>query len=165
MILAEWQRKLLTLLEEPLPLTPQPFKEIAEMCGVDEEDVITQIHRWQHEGIIRRFGARIVHHEVGFAANGMSVWNVPDERVDEIGALMATYPAVSHCYARNRTASWRFNLFAMVHAEKPEGVHAVVNDIAEKTGITDYEVLFTVKELKKTAPKLFTASPSGGEIV
>ena len=86
------------------------------------------------QGTIRRFAAILNHREVGFRANGMVVWNCPRDRIDEIGAILASYPEVSHCYNRPAYPDWPYNLYAMVHGRSPEECESIAQRLADATG-------------------------------
>ena len=151
----EWEVRLIRALSRPLPLTPRPYAAVAESVGISEEQVIERVRAWCADGTIRRFGARVRHRRLGYTANGMSVWDVPDERTDAVGAVMAGHAEVSHCYVRPRRPGWPYNMYAMVHGQTREEVDDVVARIASATGLSDYRVLFSVRELKKSAPRYF----------
>jgi DNA-binding Lrp family transcriptional regulator len=150
-----WEIRLVRALSAPLPLTPRPFAAIAERVGVSEGQVLDRLQAWSADGTIRRFGARVNHRSLGYVANGMSVWDVPDEDVEAVADYMARQPEVSHCYLRPRHSSWPHNLYAMIHGENEEQVNAVAQRIAAHAGIEAYRVLFSSRELKKTAPRYF----------
>jgi DNA-binding Lrp family transcriptional regulator len=151
----DWEKRLLRVLSEPLPLVAQPYAEVAARAGVDEARALERIRAWVADGTIRRLGARVAHREVGFPANGMSVWNVPEARIVEVGNYMAAQPEVSHCYQRDFQPGWEYNLFGMIHGGSEAAVLAVAARIADHTGLQDYTVLFSTHELKKTAPRYF----------
>jgi DNA-binding Lrp family transcriptional regulator len=159
--LADWERRLVAELSLPLPLDPRPFRVIAERIGLDEEQVIERVRAWQESGVIRRFGARVNHRSLGYAANGMSVWDAPDERVDEAARHMAERPEVSHCYLRARQPGWPYNLYAMIHGGSRDEVDAVAAQIASVTGLTAYRVLYSSREFKKSTPRYFQELASG----
>lgn len=100
---------------------------------------------------MRRFGAILRHHQAGFTANGMSVWNIPDMQVERVGTLMAEFPEVSHCYQRPRLPDWRYNLFAMIHGRSENECRQIAERIAAATGIDDYDMLFSTREFKKSS--------------
>lgn len=151
----DWEQRLLRVLSEPLPLVAQPYAEVAARAGVDEQRALERIRAWVADGTIRRFGARVTHREVGFPANGMSVWRVPEDRIEETGRYMAAQPELSHCYQRDFQPGWDYNVFGMIHGGSEDEVRAVAERIARHTGIEDYTVLFSTHELKKTAPRYF----------
>lgn len=158
--LEEWEVGLVRVLSQPLPLTPHPFAEIAERAGISEERVLERLRAWSADGTIRRLGARVNHRSLGYAANGMSVWDVPTEEVEEAAGYMTRQSEVSHCYLRPRHPSWPHNLYAMIHGETEEEVHAVAARIARHTGLDSYRVLFSSRELKKSVPRYFAEEES-----
>jgi siroheme decarboxylase len=136
-----------------LPLTPQPYQRIAEQLGLTAEIVMTRMAAMQEQGIIRRIGAVPNHYKLGYRFNGMTVWNVPDEVIDELGEKVGQLEFVSHCYHRPRhLPEWPYNLFAMVHGKTQEDVDQQIRQITDLLG--DYnqgrEVLYSTKILKKT---------------
>lgn len=149
------ERKIIHYLQEDLPLTVRPFAVLAEKIGIREEELIEKIKLLKEQGMLRRFGANINHQLVGFKANAMVGWYVPEDRVEEIGHAMATFKEVSHCYQRRIQGKWRYNLFTMVHSKSKKDCQGIARRIAEKTGIKDYVLLLTLKEYKKTSPKYF----------
>jgi len=140
-----------------LPLTPQPYHAVAAQLGLAPDDVMARMRRMQDSGIIRRIGAVPNHYKLGFTANGMSVWDVPDERIAELGRLIGALDVVSHCYHRPRfLPEWPYNLFAMVHGHSRGEVERQVRRIAVLLGADDrgHEVLFSTRILKKTGLRL-----------
>jgi len=136
-----------------LPLTPQPYQDIAEKLGLMAEDVMARMAAMQEQGIIRRIGAVPNHYKLGYRFNGMTVWNVPDESIDELGQKVGLLTFVSHCYQRPRhLPEWPYNLFAMVHGKSQEDVDSQIQQIADLLG--DYnqgcDVLYSTNILKKT---------------
>ena len=141
--------KLLKLTQDGIPLIPRPFAEIAKSLGIFEEEVTTRLKKLMSMGIIHRFGASIAHRKVGIVANAMCIWDVPSERVDEVGGIIASFDEVTHCYERLRSNKWRYNVFTMVHGREKEECRVIAERIAKATGIYDYETLFSERELKK----------------
>jgi len=154
-VFQDWERRLLRILDGPLPLSPRPFATIAQRAGISEAQAIQRIREWLADGTIRRFGARVNHRAVGYRANGMSVWKVPEEQIEKVAAFMSALPEISHCYLRPARPGWEYNLFAMIHGTREEEVRGVVERIAQQTGIKVYAVLFSIKEFKKSAPRYF----------
>jgi len=140
-----------------LPLCREPYRTIAEQLGVAEAEVLTRLGRLLADGVIRRIGAVPNHYALGYRANGMSVWDVDDAAVSELGRKVGALPAVSHCYRRpRRLPSWRYNLFAMVHARSRAEVETEVATIADLLGpaCRAHEVLYSTAILKKTGLRL-----------
>ncbi len=158
-----WEKRLLQALDAPLPLVDRPFAAIAQRAGITEEEVIERVRAWIADGTIRRFGARVNHRRIGYTANGMSVWRVPDLEVDSAAAFMSGQPEVSHCYLRPAFPGWDYNLYAMIHGTNRTQVLEVAQRIAKNTGCADYQVLFSVREFKKSAPAYFAEDAHSGE--
>jgi len=148
-------KKILIALQGDLDDSPEPYRRMADDLGVAEEEVIRRISRMLEQGVIRRMGAMIRHIEAGIGFNGMIVWKVPPERVDEVGNLLASFPEVTHCYERPPFGSKGGNLFTMVHAPSEAGCLEIVRKMEEATGVRDYEILFSERELKKVSMTYF----------
>ena len=146
--------RLLKSTQDGIPVTSEPFKEIAKELRLSENEVLNRLKSLRKEGVIRRFGASIGHRIIGISANAMCTWNVPDERVEEVGAIMAGFPEVTHCYERPRYPDWKYNLFTMIHAYTREECEKIAKEISIATGITDYSILFSEREFKKTGVRL-----------
>jgi len=150
-------RRLVAATEAGLPLCVQPYAELAARLGLSEKEVLARFSRLLEEGSIRRIAAVPNHYALGYVANGMSVWDVPDECASECGRLIGALPFVSHCYLRpRRPPRWPFNLFAMVHAKDRAGVEAQVQSIEDLLGDRQrsHAVLFSKRILKKTGMRL-----------
>jgi siroheme decarboxylase len=150
----ELDTRLLKLTQDGIPLTHSPFADVAKELGMTEEDVVDRIKHLQANGFIRRFGASIGHRAIGITANAMCTWNVPDELVEEVGAVMACFTEVTHCYERPRYPDWPYNLFTMVHSYTRDDCERVAKKISIATGISDYNLLYSVREFKKTGVRL-----------
>ncbi|MBN2110981.1 MAG: Lrp/AsnC family transcriptional regulator [Methanosarcinaceae archaeon] len=137
-----------------IPLTRSPFRDIADGLGLTEQELVGRIKGMQDKGIIRRFGASIGHRNIGIVANAMCIWNVPDNRVEEVGNIMAAFDEVTHCYERPRRPGWEYNLFSMVHSYTREECEEVAARISKAVGIRDYRLLFSEREFKKTGVRL-----------
>ncbi len=145
--------RLLAATQAGMPLTSRPYRAIAEQAATNEEDVIARLKRLLADGVIRRVGAIPNHYALGLRANGMSVWDVADEAVAELGPKVGALDFVSHCYERPRHLPlWPYNLFAMVHGRSRDEVHEKVGRIAELLGpaARAHDVLFSTRILKKT---------------
>ena len=144
-----------------LPLDPQPYHRIAEQLGVEASLIQERMRQMLEDGRIRRIAAVPNHYKLGYVANGMSVWNVPDDRVDELGEQLGALEYVSHCYRRPRyLPEWPYNLFAMVHGSNRNEVMEKVSRIALLLTDADqgHEVLFSTKILKKTGMRFNSSS-------
>lgn len=146
--------QLLKLTQDGISIESEPFKKIAGELGISEDEILDRMEKLIQEGVIRRFGASIGHRAIGITANAMCTWNVPDERVEEVGAIMAGFPEVTHCYERPRYPDWEYNLFTMIHAYSREECENIAKQISVETGISGYSILFSEKEFKKTGVRL-----------
>jgi len=118
-------RRIIVATQEGLPRVSRPYHAIAEQLGVSAGEVMARLQRMLDSGVIRRIGAVPNHYALGYQANGMSVWDVPEERIRELGQKIGDLDFVSHCYHRPRhLPDWPYNLFAMVHGrDRAEGWH------------------------------------------
>ncbi len=140
-----------------LPLVSTPYAAVATQLGIDEAEVIARLTTMQANGALRRIAAVPNHYALGWRANGMTVWDVDDARVDTLGERVGTLPFVSHCYRRpRRLPLWPYNLFAMVHAHTREEAQPLVARIAAVLGdaCRAQDVLWSTRILKKTGLRL-----------
>ncbi len=148
----EAERRLVSVLQEGLPLFIRPFALIAERIGASESEVLARIGRWLEDGVIKRFGVVVRHHELGYRANAMVVHDIPDERVGEIGRALAEEPAVTLCYRRPRVLpEWPYNLFCMIHGRERSDVEATIAELRRRHGLEDrpHDVLFSLTRYKQ----------------
>ncbi len=154
-IFKEEQKVLIRELQEDLPVTAAPYEEIAQVVGMEQEEVLEQIRQWKADGTIRRFGASVRHHKIGFSTNGMVVFTLPESRIEEAGNRLAEYKQVSHCYQRPEAPGWPYNLFAMTHCQTKEELDEIVKEMVDKIQPSAHDVLVTTTEYKKTNVKYF----------
>lgn len=150
-------RALIVATQNGLPLVPRPYHAIAEQLSLDPEEVMARMRRLLDIGVIRRIGVVPNHYAIGYRSNGMSVWDVPDEHIEELGQRVGQLPFVTHCYRRPRHPPvWNYNLFAMVHGKSREEVEAQIAQIAELLGghVRAHDVLYSTRILKKTGLRL-----------
>jgi DNA-binding Lrp family transcriptional regulator len=150
-------RRLVLSTQNGLPLVPRPYHQLAEELGISPAEVMERLGRMLESGVIRRIGAVPNHYAIGYTANGMSVWDVPDERIDRLGARVGALDFVTHCYHRpRRPPEWPYNLFAMVHGSSRAEVRAMVAAIAAILGCDcrAHDVLFSTRILKKTGLRI-----------
>ncbi|MCB2295740.1 Lrp/AsnC family transcriptional regulator [Clostridium algoriphilum] len=148
-------KSIIRRIQEDLPLVPEPYKEIAQELEITENELMHKIKEFSSSGIMRRFGTIVNHRNVGFIANAMVVWNIPEDLISDVSKIMISFSKVSHCYQRPTFSDWPYNVFTMVHAESRQGCEKVVKEIAEAVHINDYEMLYTTDELKKISMKYF----------
>jgi DNA-binding Lrp family transcriptional regulator len=163
MDMTAFDRRLLTAIEDGLPLDPRPYARIAEGLGVSEEKVIARLAALRQGGLIRRFGVIVRHHELGYCANAMTVWDVADDIVAETGRRIAAMPDVTLCYRRpRRLPAWPYNLFCMVHGRDRAAVEAAVERITRDAGLAEAPraVLFSRRRFKQRGARYAAAEPS-----
>jgi DNA-binding Lrp family transcriptional regulator len=148
-------------LQTDLRAVPEPFEGPAARHGFTVPELFETAARFQATGQMRRFAAVLYHRSAGFTFNGMGVWRAPEERMDEIGALMASFRGVSHCYQRPTYPDWPYNLFSMTHGRTKQECEDVLDAIADETGLGERVVLYSTKEWKKT--RLVYFSPDAEE--
>ncbi|HEY9205467.1 MAG TPA: siroheme decarboxylase subunit beta [Candidatus Methanoperedens sp.] len=146
--------KLLKFTQDGIQIVKEPFKQIANEVGITQDEALLRLENLIKEGVIRRFGASIGHRAIGITANAMCTWNVPEERVEEVGAIMAGFSQVTHCYERPRYPDWKYNIFTMIHAYSRDECEKIAREISLATGIMDYSILFSEREFKKTGVRL-----------
>ncbi|WP_158256730.1 nitrite reductase [Pseudomonas sp. MYb185] len=153
---AELARRLIELTQAGLPLVAEPWAWIAERLGISTEDTLALLQRLQADGAIRRIAAVPNHYRLGYRHNGMTVWDVDDAHMDELGPLIGAQPFVSHCYRRPRREGWCYNLFAMVHGRNAEDIAADRQRIRELLGdaCRADDMLVSSRILKKTGLRL-----------
>jgi DNA-binding Lrp family transcriptional regulator len=151
--LDETDLKIMRATQAGLPLTARPYHAVAEQLELSAAEVIERMRRLQEFGVIRRIGAVPNHYKLGYRFNGMTVWNVPEEKIDALGQKIGRLDFVSHCYRRPRHLPlWPYNLFAMVHGKSQEAVDRQIEQIAEILGDDNLgsEVLYSTRILKKS---------------
>ena len=133
-------------LQEGLPIVAEPFATLAEQFGVSEEQVIASIIELQQLGLIKRFGIILRHRQLGYKANAMVVWDIPDTQVDDIGAVLGGEPCITLSYRRpRRPPRWNYNLFCMIHGKSRDTVIEQLREIVERRNLRTYphQVLFS----------------------
>lgn len=153
----ELDRALILATQAGLPLVPQPYHVLAGKLGVSPEVVMARLQALLESGVIRRIGAVPNHYAIGWTANGMTVWDVDDRHIDELGAKVGALPFVTHCYRRPRALpAWPYNLFAMVHGSSREECAAKAAEIEQLLGgeCRGNDILYSSKILKKTGMRL-----------
>lgn len=142
-------------LQKDLKIIPEPFKALAENLGITTTELFAKAKEYEQIGVMRRFAAILRHRNAGFSANGMIVWKAPEEKIDNIGNTLASFPQISHCYRRPIYPDWQFNLFSMIHARTLEAAEKIAAEMSETVGIKDYKILFSLREFKKERVKYF----------
>jgi len=148
--------RLIQLTAAGLPLVADPWSWLAEHLGLSPSATLALLHRLQDAGAIRRVAAVPNHYRLGYRHNGMTVWDVDDEKIDRLGAQVGALPFVSHCYRRPRRRGWRYNLFAMVHGRSAEEIDQYrerIRILLGRASLAD-DMLVSSRILKKTGLRL-----------
>ena len=143
-------------LQNDISIESYPFEKIVKKLDISYEQLFEIIKELDESGVMRRFAAILNHRKAGFMANAMSVWEVEEERAEEIGKELASFSAVSHCYLRPTFKNWPYNLFAMVHAKTQEECDSLIEEMAKEVGVKNYSKLYSTKEFKKQRIKYFS---------
>jgi len=154
--LTDLEKQVIALIQEDMPIVERPYMLMADQLEIPESHLLEILHSLVERGIIRRFGATLRHQQSGYKANVMVAWQVDEKRIQKTGKTMASFRAVSHCYRRDPTDQWPYNLYTMVHSRNEEGCRKTVEKMAARSGVAQYAMLFSRKELKKTSMKYFS---------
>ena len=156
MIFTEQEQAVLRAVQGDLPDSPTPFADIAAQAGVSEAEVLDLLARLREDGAIRRFGASIKHQKTGWNANVMVVWRASEADADALGRAAAAHGRVSHCYFRpSPAADWPYTLYTMIHGRSREECLAAVAELRAAGLPSDYAMLESLRELKKTSMTYF----------
>jgi DNA-binding Lrp family transcriptional regulator len=157
------EKRLIGALQDGLDLVQQPFARLGERAGMDEADVLRRIAGWIGEGMIKRFGVVVRHHELGYRANAMVVFDVPDADVDRIGRQLAARAGVTLCYRRSRSLPhWPYNLYCMVHGRSRDEASPVIEGLGELAGSAGM-ALFSTRRFKQCGARYFSnCGPADG---
>jgi DNA-binding Lrp family transcriptional regulator len=143
-------------LQGDMPVVPEPYKPAADALGITQDKLLAHLAGMQERKLLRRVAAILFHRRAGFSANGMGVWNVPDDRIMEVGKRMASFRGISHCYQRPTYQDWPYSVFTMAHGRSKEECDAILDSIAEDTGIHGRATLYSSTEFKKIRLLYFT---------
>jgi DNA-binding Lrp family transcriptional regulator len=154
----EFDIAVIKALQGDMPVISEPFGPAAAELQIPQEQLLDHLHQMQERRLLRRVAAILFHRRAGFSANGMGVWKVPEGRELEIGARMATFRGISHCYQRPTYADWPYSVFTMAHGRSKEECDAILDSIAADTGITERSTLYSSTEFKKIRLEYFTGA-------
>ena len=142
-------------LQKDMEIIDEPFVNAANNLGITENELFEKMKFYEDNGIMRRFAAILRHRQVGFTANGMIVWIVPEDRISEVGEKLGAFPQVSHCYERPTYPDWPYNVFSMIHCKTQDEAHDVAKTIQKQINIPEYQILFSSREFKKIRVEYF----------
>ncbi len=154
--LSESEKQVVRLLQDSIPLVCEPFRSIAEETDYSEDGLLSLLRRWKDSGRLRRIALVVRHRRIGFRGNGMGVWRVPGGKMLEAGRYLAERSKITHCYERAIGWGFPYNLFAMIHTDRPESTSALYRELSERIGLDEGLLFFSVREFKKTSHRLFT---------
>ncbi len=149
------EKNIVKIMQKDIPLCSCPFDKIAQNLGLTEKNLIDHLIEMKKTGTMRRFGAILYHRNMGFVSNAMSVWNIPEEKIEQAGKLMASFSEISHCYQRKTQKNWPYNLYAMIHGKNSNECENIAKTIAGQMKVNDYMMLYSTKELKKVSMQYF----------
>lgn len=153
-MLSKLDKRIISLVSRDIPLTKEPFKDLARQLGIEERLLLGRIRLFKKNGLMRKYSASLNHKKIGFKYNAMVVWNVPEAIIDKAGKIMASFCQVSHCYHRKKISCWNYNLYSMVHGRTKKECMEVIKKIADKIGKDIVrKALFSYKEEKKTGAR------------
>ncbi len=153
--LTELEKRVIATVQGDMPVVARPYEHIATQLEITEDNLLAIMNDLVERGIIRRFGATLRHQKSGFQSNAMVAWRVDEARIEAVGKIMASFRAVSHCYRRDPTPKWPYNLYTMVHGKDEDGCRNAARKMAQKAEVYEYELLFSRRELKKTSMQYF----------
>ena len=142
-------------LQKDMEIIDEPFVKAAKNLGITEDEVFAKMKHYEDVGVMRRFAAILRHRQVGFTANGMIVWKVPEGRITSVGETLGSFPQVSHCYERPTYDDWPYNVFSMIHCKTHDEAYDVAKTIQDQINVDEYKILFSSREFKKTRVEYF----------
>ncbi|MCH3963543.1 MAG: Lrp/AsnC family transcriptional regulator [Clostridium sp.] len=154
-MLSDLDINIIRKIQGEIPIVPEPYKQISRELGIPKNLLLKRIEKLLDRGVIRRFGAVVNHRNAGFMANAMVVWKVPEEKIRDAVDTMTIFAEVSHCYRRSVPQNWAYNIFTMIHGNTKGDCEKVIEKISKEIGISDYEILYSTCEFKKTSMKYF----------
>ncbi|MFQ6024908.1 MAG: Lrp/AsnC family transcriptional regulator [Nitrosopumilaceae archaeon] len=154
-VATEEDKEYIRELQKDLEIIDRPFLKPAQRLGITEEQLFDKAKHYEEIGVMRRFAAILRHRDVGFVANGMIVWKVPETRITQVGDKLGAFPQVSHCYQRPVYKDWPYNIFSMVHCKSEQEAEDMARTIQKQIDVPEYKILFSAREFKKTRVEYF----------
>lgn len=143
-------KQIIAVLQDDFEVCERPYKLLAEKLGITESEILIRITRLKENGQLRKMGAVLKHREIGFTSNALCGWNVPKERLNEVGKVLAQHPQITHCYSRDPQSGWPYSLYTMIHAVNDKECRQIAQDLAAKVSIAEFILLFSTHEWKKS---------------
>ncbi len=154
-VVTEEDKQFIRELQKDMEIIDRPFLKAVETLGISEEQLFEKMKYYEEIGVMRRFAAILRHRDVGFTANGMIVWTVPEDRIEQVGEKLGAFPQVSHCYQRPVYPDWPYNVFSMIHCKSKDEAEDVAKIIQKQINVDDYMILFSAREFKKIRVEYF----------
>jgi len=152
---SEKEKAVIKALQQDIPLVVEPYRDMAAISGMSEDEFLSIAKGLLAQGFLRKISCALNHRKIGYKYNVMVVWRIPEERVAEVGAMMAASENISHCYERSMHEDFPYNLYTMIHCQSPEEAKLIVETLGKQVGPVNYKLLPTVRELKKTGMLYF----------
>ena len=154
--ISDIERRILAVLQGGFPRSETPYKDMADLVGIDTKRLLAILEDWKRQGKLRRIGSIVDHFKVGLSGGAMVAWRVEPERIEQVGTKLAGFKEVTHAYERKIAENWPFNLYTMIHGADIQEVEQIVKRMSKACGVSDYRILATQKELKKVPPTYVT---------
>ena len=154
-MLDETDKAIVRTMQNDIPLVARPYAAMADALGLSEEEFLWRLKRLKEEGKLRRIGVVLQHRRAGFTANALCVWQVPEARVDAVGAAVSRESAVSHCYPRTPAPDFPYNFYVMIHAQSRDVCEAIADRITADHSLSERQIFYSVREWKKISMKYF----------
>jgi len=154
-MLSKRDKQIIAAIQGDIPICKRPYEKMARQIGISEQEFCEHLQSLNDRGIIRRFGATLKHQKSGYTSNAMVAWIVDENQITDVGQMMADSPHISHCYRRNPTNDWPYNFYTMIHGTSDRNCKAIAANLSQMTGVAQYEILFSQRELKKTSMKYY----------
>jgi len=153
-MISEKEMKIAQIIQRDLPLGKRPFRDMENLTGMSEKDILEHIGDMMDRGVIRKFGAVIRHQKAGYTENAMVVWAVPEDQREAAGNILASFREITHCYERTPPFEGKYAIFTMVHFREGEG-DGIIRKLSEASGVRDFKVLTSEEEYKKSSMEYF----------
>ena len=154
-IATEEDKEFIRQLQKDFEIVDRPFLKASNALEISEEEIFEKLKYYESIGVMRRFAAILRHREAGFTANGMIVWKVPEDRINQVGEKLGAFPQVSHCYERPVYPDWPYNVFSMIHCKSIDEAKEMAKEIQTLINVEEYKILFSSREFKKTRVEYF----------
>jgi len=159
--ISDVERRILAALQGGFPRSQTPYKDAARQAGISTEQLLAVLTDWKDQGKLRRIGSIVHHEKVGLSGGAMVAWLVDPEQVERVGTTLAGFKEVSHAYERRTAENWPYNVYTMVHGTDAQTVKKTVECMSETSGVSDYRILNTERELKKVPPTYIVGKEKG----